>query len=227
MAISQSRIKSLILNRLCLGESEGYRAYSSLRLECNYDFWGTVRINDCISQVFWKNSILHAIPWASDIPASTTMQIPTVRAHTKVWIVMPKQRAVLPSSTACLHSVRSPNLYQKLLKLIKSATKWSRCFLSFYWHDFLGLEGMTYLPVFKGQGGTKKGMKWSSVPTISSFSYLPLARIQRWAGTALEPLDHLCIQHLCPVSFTGQGTAESEENALSIGFWYGLETFLP
>lgn len=150
MAISQSRIKSLILNRLCLGESEGYRAYSSLRLECNYDFWGTVRINDCICQVFWKNSILHAIPWASDIPASTTMQIPTVTAYPAVWIVMPKQRAVLPSSTACLHSVRSPNLYQKLLKFIKSITKWSRCFLSFYWHDFLGLEGMTYLPVFKG-----------------------------------------------------------------------------
>lgn len=119
MAISQRRIKSLILNRLRLGESEGYRAYSSVRLECNYDFWGMVKINYCICQIFWKSTISHAIQWASDIPAGTTMQIPTVRADTIVWIAMPKQRAVLPPSIACLCSVRSPNLYRKLLKLVK------------------------------------------------------------------------------------------------------------
>lgn len=61
MAISQSRIKSLILNRLCLGESEGCRAYFSVRLECNYDFWGTDRINYCIYQIFWKNAICNAV----------------------------------------------------------------------------------------------------------------------------------------------------------------------
>lgn len=100
MAISQCRIKSLILNRLCLGESEGYRAYSSVRMECNYDFWGMVRINYCICQIYWKTTISHAIQWASDIPASITMQIPTVRADTTVWIVMPKQ-----SCPAFIHSL--------------------------------------------------------------------------------------------------------------------------
>lgn len=102
MAISQHRIKSLILNRLCLGESEGYRAYSSVRLECNYDFWGMVKINYCICQIFWKNTILHTIRWASDTPANTTVQIPTVGADAAVWIVMPKQRVLLPLSTASL-----------------------------------------------------------------------------------------------------------------------------
>lgn len=119
MAISQHGIKSLIRNRLCLGESEGYRPYSFVGLECNYDFWGRVRTNHCICQIYWKTTISHAIQWVSDIPASTTMQIPTVTADTAVWIVMPQQRVVLPSSTACLHSVRSPNIYQELLKLIK------------------------------------------------------------------------------------------------------------